>query len=484
MAGRPVIHWFRRDLRLADNSALAAALRSGRLVIPLFIFDPAIVHSPRSGAPRVAFMLKALRALDGRLNAQGSALLVRFGPPEQVLSAVLRESRAEAIYANADYTPYARRRDDALRRTLSVPLHLYHDLLLRAPGDVLKEDGSPLVVFTPFMKRWRALPPPSPVIEGHIPPGSFHSLHGLKNSGVPDLTALGIGATIPVPAADEETARRALERFVAGPIYRYGETRNALVANPFIEDIPPGSSYLSPYLRFGVLSPRQVYWAAQGALFAAPSVEAQRSVETYINELIWREFYHHILYHFPRVTQTSFRAEYDGIGWRAAPDELMAWQEGQTGYPLVDAAMRQLRAIGWMPNRARMVVASFLTKDLLIHWRAGEAHFMHWLIDGDLAANNGGWQWAAGTGTDAQPYFRIFHPVKQSQKFDPCGDYIRHWVPELRDVPTPFVHAPWMMDCPPAGYPSPMVEHGLARERALAAFRAVRGENGGGLMAG
>ena len=195
---------------------------------------------------------------------------------------------------------------------------------------------------------------------------------------------------------------------------------------------------------------------------------------TWINELIWREFYMHILYHFPHVDRGNFRSEYDALPWRDAPDDLQAWKEGQTGYPIIDAAMRQLAQTGWMPNRARMIVASFLTKDLLIHWQEGERHFLHWLIDGDPAANNGGWQWAAGTGTDAQPYFRIFHPVSQSHKYDPNGDYIRRWIPELRDVPARSIHAPWQMASPPPHYPQPIVDHALARERTLAVFKSLK----------
>jgi deoxyribodipyrimidine photo-lyase len=297
----------------------------------------------------------------------------------------------------------------------------------------------------------------------------------MDTPGVPTLAELGIESAINVPVADPDIACQRLEAFVGGPIYDYGHSRNALISDPFAADPAVGTSYLSPYLRFGLLSPRAVYWAAQDALAAAPGDEARQSVNAWINELIWREFYAHILYHFPHVNRGNFRREYDALRWRDAPQEFAAWQRGETGYPIVDAAMRQLRQIGWMPNRARMIVASFLTKDLLIHWQAGEQHFMQCLIDGDPAANNGGWQWAAGTGTDAQPYFRIFNPVSQGQKYDPQGVYVRRWLPELRDTPDKFIHAPWMMNTPPAGYPAPVVDHALARQRTLAAFKAIKG---------
>jgi deoxyribodipyrimidine photo-lyase len=235
-----------------------------------------------------------------------------------------------------------------------------------------------------------------------------------------------------------------------------------------------GTSYLSPYFRFGLLSPRQVYWAAQKARTEIASPSRQNSIEAWVSELIWREFYMHILHFFPHVMGSSFRPKYDQLAWRYAEGELQAWQAGMTGYPVVDAAMRQLKTIGWMHNRARMIVASFLTKHLLMDWREGERHFMRWLIDGDPAANNGGWQWVAGTGTDAQPYFRIFNPISQSQKFDPAGIYIRRWIPELRDVPTQYIHAPHQMPTTPRHYPPPIVDHAFARARALAAYQAIK----------
>jgi deoxyribodipyrimidine photo-lyase len=469
-----VIHWFRRDLRLDDNRAFHAALRSGEQIVPVFIFDPAILASPRTGAPRVAFLLNALRSLDKTLRAHGGRLLIRYGDPAVVLPPLVRSIRASAVYAHADYSPFAQRRESTVAHTLGVPLRVVDDVLLRAPGDVMALSGEPYRVFTPFMNSWRKLPAPPRPATLPIDAGVFYPLVGIENPGVPELAELGIVSTITVPVADSRIARQRLETFVNGPIYAYGHSRNALINDPFGADPAVGTSYLSPYLRFGLLSPRVVYWAAQEALTAAPDDDARAAVNTWINELIWREFYAHILYHFPHVDRGNFRREYDALQWRDAPQEFAAWQRGETGYPVVDAAMRQLRQIGWMPNRARMIVASFLTKDLLIHWQTGEQHFMQWLIDGDPAANNGGWQWAAGTGTDAQPYFRIFNPVAQGHTYDPQGEYVRHWVPELRDVPNRHLHAPWRMDVPPANYPPPIVDHTAARQRTLAAFKAIK----------
>ncbi|WP_343416000.1 deoxyribodipyrimidine photo-lyase [Candidatus Flexifilum breve] len=277
-----------------------------------------------------------------------------------------------------------------------------------------------------------------------------------------------------MPDAGEAVALHRLERFTADAIYRYGDTRNRLTAYPFDDLV--STSALSPYLRFGMLSPRQAYHAAARLLEDADALSAseRQSIQTWISELAWRDFYNHILYHFPHVLERSFKPEYDRVEYRDAPEEFERWAAGMTGYPVIDAAMRQMNTLGWMHNRARMIVASFLTKDLLIYWRRGDLHFMQHLIDGDLAANNGGWQWSAGTGTDAQPYFRIFNPISQSEQYDPEGEYIRAFVPELRDVLTPYIHAPWTLPTPPKDYPSPMVEHSAARQRTLAAFKKVK----------
>ncbi len=467
---KPVLMWFRRDLRLRDNLALQAAMHSGAPVIPVFILDPAILHSDKTRSPRLSFMLNALKALDGNLREYGTRLLIEHGDPVQVLSQLLDRFDATMIYFNRDYTPYARRRDNAL----AVPHTSLDDAVLHAPGTVMKTDGNPYVVFTPFKKQFLRLQHPL-VVNDYLDAGRFWHIEA-NSSPVPTIIDLGFPESFPLPETSEKAALHRLRIFTHDAIYVYKDTRNRLVADPW-HDKRPGSSYLSPYLRFGLLSPRQAYAAAQEAALKAPDQESQQSVESFISELIWREFYIHIMYHFPYVTHSSFQRKYDALGWQNDPRLLQAWKDGRTGYPVVDAAMRQLKAIGWMPNRARMTVASFLTKDLLIDWRQGERHFMHYLIDGDPAANNGGWQWAAGTGTDAQPYFRVFNPVSQSKNYDPDGSYIRHWVPELTDVPDRYIHTPWQMPNPPADYPPPIVEHQVARQRALEMYKAVRKDN-------
>ncbi|MCB9438568.1 MAG: deoxyribodipyrimidine photo-lyase [Anaerolineales bacterium] len=466
----PVFMWFRRDLRLQDNLALEAALRSGQPVIPLFIFDPAILGSQWTGVPRLAFMLKGLQALNESLAPYRTHLWVEDGDPREVLPRLVQQWGATALYYNRDYSPFARRRDAEIETLLDISVHGFDDAVLHTPGTVVKADGKPYTVFTPFKKQLLTLDK-RPLVEGYLDKGHFAKT---KSAPLPALHDLGFAEpNTPLPPVGEAAAHARLQAFTDNAIFDYGEGRNRLVAQPWT-DTRVGSSYLSPYLRFGMLSPRQVYWQAHEVYPLAQHQAARESVETFVSELIWREFYMHILYHFPHVMGGSFRSEYDRLVWDNNPAHFAAWQVGQTGYPVIDAAMRQLQAIGWMPNRARMIVASFLTKDLLIDWRWGETHFMQWLIDGDPAANNGGWQWSAGTGTDAQPYFRIFNPVSQSQKFDPDGEYIRHWVPELRGVPDRYIHSPWQMTPPPADYPPPIVDHAAARARTLAAYQAIK----------
>jgi deoxyribodipyrimidine photo-lyase len=467
------IWWIRRDLRLADNQALAAARQYDR-VIPVYILDPGLWASDWVGEKRQAFLLAGLRQLDNDLQARGSRLIIRLGNPAEELTKLVQETHAAAIWAEADYSPYARQRDQAIAQTL--PLILVAGVSLFEPGQVMKNDGTPYVVYTPFSKTCKLFPPPTAAeclpAPDYLNPCSFASL------GIPDTPALP--ASVPFPAGEAEGQRR-LHAFAGqwqGPIGQYGERRDRL-------DLA-GTSTLSPYLRLGMVSVRQVAaqaWDCLAAARQAGDKEAQHGAEVWLNELLWREFYIHILYHFPHVRESSFRPEYDGMAWENDAEQFLAWQEGRTGYPVVDAAMRQLLATGWMHNRGRMIVASFLVKDLLIDWRWGENWFMQQLVDGDPAANNGGWQWTAGTGTDAAPYFRIFSPVSQSQRFDPDGQYIRRWLPELKDVPLARLHAPWEMSAAEQNaarciigqdYPAPIVDRTQTRPRTLQAYAEAR----------
>jgi deoxyribodipyrimidine photo-lyase len=469
------IWWIRRDLRLTDNQALSAALARADRVVPVFILDPALLASPYLSPTRLAFLLDGLRQLQTDLQARGSRLIVRQGSPGDELTALRSESDADLIFAEEDFSPYARRRD--ARVAQSLPLQLTGGLVVYHPEIVLKADGAPYTVFTPFSRAWKSLSLPS--ADAVLPaPRQISMPPELSSQPIPVEPALPLSVEF---APGEVEAQRRLAAFIDGddpPLHRYAGARNRI-------DLA-GTSGLSPYLRFGMLSARQAVVAALQAITAAPNAEARQGAETWLNELIWREFYMHILYHFPYVRSRSFREDLRDVPWDDDEAAFAAWRGGRTGYPIVDAAMRQLAQTGWMHNRARMIVASFLVKDLLIDWRRGERWFMQHLVDGDPAANNGGWQWTAGTGTDAAPYFRVFNPVLQGQKFDPDGTYVRRWVPELAGVPDKLIHQPWAM--PPAlqrqvgciigqHYPAPIVDHAHARERTIAAYAHARGKS-------
>jgi deoxyribodipyrimidine photo-lyase len=467
------IWWVRRDLRLADNQALTAACQQAENVAPLFILDERLLNSPFASEKRAAFLFGSLRALDESLRQRGSRLAIFAGDPAEVLSRVVQATGATAIFAEQDISPFAQARDARVQREL--PMLQLRPGLTALPLDLVrKADGTPYVVYSPFKRQWLAQPLPEK--QDLLPAPS------VINSDV-DLDGQPIPAS-PIPIDDltfapgEDEAVRRLQSFVMGDqptIYGYANNRDL----PGVEC----TSQLSPFLRFGMVSARRAVVAARYAIRTAPTPEARKGAETWLSELIWRDFYISILNHFPQVRGSSFRPEYDQIQWRNDPAEFDAWCEGRTGYPFVDAAMRHLRTTGWMHNRARMVTASFLVKDLLVDWRWGERWFMQQLIDGDPAANNGGWQWVAGTGTDAAPYFRVFNPVTQSEKFDPQGSYIRRWVPELATVSDRHIHAPWQMtrrQQEEAGclvgkdYPPPIVDHAFARERVLEAYAVVK----------
>ncbi|MFN8379892.1 MAG: deoxyribodipyrimidine photo-lyase [Anaerolineae bacterium] len=465
-----IIVWFRRDLRLSDHTALNAALDRGARVLPVFVFDPALNRGPHTSPARLAFLLAGLEALDLQLCEYRSRLIVRTGEPVAILRALVEESGANAVHASRDYTPFAIGRDDRVSKSLSVPVRLFDDVLIQPPEAIAKNDGTPYTVFTPFFRAWSALPVPAPD-ERALRAEDFADTETFASEPLLSAVAWGQASAISFPRAGEEAAQRLLNDFTSSAIFRYSEGRNML--NGPAWGSPAGTSALSPYLRFGMLSPRQALAAAQDARERATSPEARKGAESWISELGWREFYASILAHFPHVLKRTFKPQFERMQWRYSADELDRWKAGMTGFPVVDAAMRQLAATGWMHNRSRMIVASFLTKDLLHHWAEGEAHFMQLLLDGDPASNNGGWQWTAGTGTDAQPFFRIFNPMLQSQRYDPDGMYIREWVPELRDVPTAHIHTPWEMADPPKSYPPPMLDHHASRDRALAALTAL-----------
>ncbi|HRQ23871.1 MAG TPA: deoxyribodipyrimidine photo-lyase, partial [Anaerolineales bacterium] len=405
------IWWIRRDLRLADNLALHSSMEAGS-VLPVFILDPAF--SSQSPCRR-DFLYAGLHALDNELRKRGSYLVIRKGKPVDALRQLFNEVRADAIHAEEDFTPYARRRDALIAKLL--PLQLVSGQTVQHPKSILKKDGRPYTVYTPYSKAWKTALGAIKLIPA---PEKVNTPRGIASEGLPKFEEN------PLFLAGEQEALRRLDQFTNLPITNYHEDRNRMDLD--------GTSALSPYLRFGMLGLRQAVHAAKLSNLQIFQPSNSKGAEIWLNELIWREFYIQILYHFPHVAKTAFKESLANIPWRNDPSEFQAWKEGRTGVPVVDAAMRQLKETGWMHNRARMIVASFLVKDLLIDWRWGEAWFMENLLDGDIASNNGGWQWTAGTGTDAAPYFRIFNPVLQSTKFDPNGDYIRKLVPELRGL--------------------------------------------------
>ena len=458
---KTAIWWIRRDLRLDDNQALTAATESHAHVIPLFVLDETLLKN--SNSARNAFLFANLFHLDQALRQRGSRLILRRGDPIKCLVDMYHECSADAVFAERDHTPYAIKRDQ--RAAQALPLQLLPGVSIAPPESILKSDQTPYTVFTPYSRRWKdavvPIPPlPAPEhlplsIDLHSEPIPAHTPHALFPTG-------------------EHTARERVEAFFARPIHEYGEKRDLMGI--------PGTSMLSPYLHLGILSIRYVYTQALNIIYKNILDEEKKGVQTWINELIWRDFYMMILHHFPHVLRGAFREKYDRIIWRDDKADLQAWQDGLTGYPIVDAAMRQLKQTGWMHNRARMIVASFLCKDLLINWQLGEEWFMQNLVDGDTAANNGGWQWSAGTGTDAAPYFRIFNPITQSKKYDPEGIYIRKWLPELSDLPNQYIHTPFKLSpsqqkeygCQLGKhYPQPIVDHAAARTLALAVYKAA-----------
>ena len=419
------IFWFRRDLRLQDNAGLFHALKENKDVVPIFIFDTTILDKLEDKDDRrVEFIHNSLTVMQQLLEELGSSMIVFHGDP----IAIFKSLKPKAVYTNHDYEPYARQRDEVIKNILvekGSEFQTFKDQVIFEKDEVTKDDGKPYTIFTPYSRKWKSLITPAH-LKSYPTESHFESFKKIKALPLPSLADIGFESTgISFP-------ERKIKQSI---VEKYDQQRNF----PAIE----GTTKLSVHLRFGTVSIRKL------------AQLAQKKNEIWLNELIWRDFYHMILWHFPEVETKSFKPAYDKIEWRNNEKEFDAWCEGKTGYPIVDAGMHELNVTGFMHNRVRMIVASFLTKHLLIDWRWGEAYFAKKLLDFDLAANNGGWQWAAGSGCDAAPYFRVFNPALQTEKFDPESEYIKKWVPEFGTEK----------------YPKPIVDHKLARERVLKVYK-------------
>jgi deoxyribodipyrimidine photo-lyase len=466
-----VIHWFRRDLRLTDNTALYAATTEATEVITLYAVSPWSGYHAWTGPPRQKFLAGCLESLERNIAVAGGKLIFRRGRPFDIVTGLVRETQAEAVYFNKDPDPFGRQVEQDLARwgrEQGIAIKAFKDTVLHGETEVLTGAGKPYRVFTPYRKNWESLPkdPVRPAVTRLAMP-----MVQVTSDPCPDLTTWGLTepSGLQLPEAGERAARRRMKEAMAHIIPRYAETRNT----------PGGAttSRLSPDLRMGTLSVRELYHRVTALARNSMEESVRKSCRTYLSELAWREFYMQLLGNFPEVLTQEFDPQWRGLPWRYDPNALQRWKDGLTGFPIVDAGMRELRATGLMHNRVRMITAMFLTKDLRLDWRLGEQHFMQSLIDGEIASNNGGWQWSAGTGADAAPWFRIQNPWTQTKSYDPQGEYIRRWVPELKNAPLAC-----LLD-PPAGrglfqdstgYPEPMVDHRAERERTLAMFTQHR----------
>ncbi len=447
--------WFRRDLRLRDHPALLAARDAAGPdgdVVPVFVFDDRLWQP--SGEPRRRFLLDCLTALGGDLDG---ALVLRTGDPARVLPSLVGEVGATSVHVSADTGPYGRRRDAAVEESLGeVPLVRTGSPYLVTPGRITTRTGTPYQVFSPFTRAWREHGWRAPASS----PGSVRWRTGVRSDDPPPTPELG---DVDLPPAGEQAARAAWARFRDERLTEYAEGRNLPGTN--------GTSRLSPYLKYGCIHPRTL-------LADLAAGEQTESVRRYTDELAWRDFYADVLWHRPESAREYLKPGLQAMGYDSGPDAetlVRAWETGHTGFPIVDAGMRQLLGEAYVHNRVRMIVASFLVKDLHQEWTRGARYFMEHLVDGDLASNQHGWQWVAGTGTDASPYYRVFNPITQGKKFDPDGAYVQRWVPELRDLDPRYVHEPWTAPGGiPAGYSAPVVDHAHERQVALDRYARVR----------
>jgi len=473
------LHWHRRDLRGTDNRALAAAAEAAETdqddgVVSLFVFDDSVLD--HAGPPRVSYLLESLAELREWYREQGGVLLVRRGDPETVVPDVAEALTADRVIWNRDYSGLARERDAAVRQALNdveISRKSFHDAICHEPGSITTNNGDPYSVFTYFGRKWQDReknePYPAPDADVLADPTSL----GVEAGELPTLAALGFDEPeADLLAAGTEAARGRLAAFCEDGIYRYDEDRDYPTRN--------STSRLSADLKYGTIGIREVYWETENARETATEAEIEQ-IDEFQSQLAWREFYTHVLWFNPEVVLQNYKEYENEIDWENDDELLESWKTGETGYPIVDAGMRQLRAEGFMHNRVRMIVASFLTKDLLIDWRKGYDWFREKLVDHDTANDNGGWQWAASTGTDAQPYFRIFNPMTQGERYDPDAEYIKTYVQELQDTDPEIIHS-WheasltqRRNAAPE-YPDPIVDHSERREQALAMFEAARGE--------
>ena len=473
--------WFSQDLRLADNPALAAALDRGAPILPVYILDDDDAGDWKLGGASRWWLHKSLEALRADLKQRGADLILRHGPAEQVIFDLIAETGADAVYWNRRYEPLTIARNERLKAALGhkgVQARSFNGALLHEPWTIQTKAGGPYKVFTPFARALRDAGAASP---GAAAPKSIPFPSKRPNSDDLDQWALlptkpdWAGGMREAWTPGEASAREQLDDFCDGAVEHYASGRN----RPGIA----GVSRLSPHLHFGEISPRQVWAAVSAAGVARGGHHISSDAETYLSEILWREFAHHLLFHFPEMPTKAMHPEFEAMPWSDAHKPLEAWRRGLTGYPIVDAGMRELWTTGWMHNRVRMIVASFLIKHLMIDWRVGEAWFWDTLVDADLPANAMNWQWVAGCGADAAPYFRIFNPMLQGEKFDTDGAYVRRWVPEIAGLPDKLLHTPWAakaIDLKDAGielgrtYSRPIVDHEFARKRALAAYRDIR----------
>lgn len=474
----PALVWFRIDLRLADNPAMQAAMERGGPIIPIFIHAPDEETPWQPGAASNWWLHQSLTALQSRLRDIGSRLIIRRGPTIEALRSLIKETGADAVFWNRRYEPAVVARDAQIEKTLrrdGLQAESFNAALLNEPWTIQNQSGKPFQVFTPFWKHCLMdLEPAVPLTAPKSLPTPKKWPKSLKLAELalePKIKwANGIAAAW---QPGEESAHTSLKRFLSSALEDYTLKRNYPDS--------PGTSRLSPFLHFGEISPRQI-WHAVRRHAETHNNKTWRATQ-FITEVGWREFSHHLLYHFPHTPENPLRRDFENFPWRKNPTALKAWQKGQTGYPIVDDGMRELWTTGWMHNRVRMIVASFLIKDLLLPWQTGARWFWDTLVDADLAQNTLGWQWTAGCGADAAPYFRIFNPTSQGEKFDEAGNYVRRWCPELAKLPNKWIHQPSKAPTEilqNAGvklgqtYPKPIVDHAEARNEALEAFSKIR----------